>query len=399
MTDTKYRVLVVASHPVQYASANFRLWAQHPGMDLTVLYVGLQGAEAAYDPGFGKVVQWDVPLLDGYRWLTLQPSEKVPGEVVQEGIKNFLKGQRFDAVVNFTGYRSKAFRESYRSARATGAAFLFGTDTWTLQPRDRSNLKLLFKKLAWRFVFRLADQVIVTSTPGKRMMTGLGFPESRIALVHNVVNNEWWMQRADQADRNAFREKLGIGPDAAIALFCAKLQEWKRPQDLLKAFASARAANAFVVIAGDGPQRTQLEALAQQLSIGDRVRFLGFQNQSQLPDVYSASDLLVLPSEYEPFGLVVNEAMCCGCPVAVSDQVGAKEDLIVQGKTGFVFSCGDVPALTELLKQAFADLARLRAMGAAARERIRTWSPRENTEAMFAAIEKAVRIRQNKSSA
>jgi hypothetical protein len=60
---------------------------------------------------------------------------------------------------------------------------------------------------------------------------------------------------------------------------------------------------------------------------------------------------MVLPSEYEPFAVVVNEASCCGCPVAASDRVGATTDLIAPVNPDFVFPCGDIPALTELLQK------------------------------------------------
>ena len=74
-----------------------------------------------------------------------------------------------------------------------------------------------------------------------------------------------------------------------------------------------------------------------ELGLEDRVRFLGFLNQSQLPSAYCAADLFVLPSLFEPFGLVVNEAMLCGLPVAVSDRVGARFDLVRPDENGYVF--------------------------------------------------------------
>ena len=67
----------------------------------------------------------------------------------------------------------------------------------------------------------------------------------------------------------------------------------------------------------------RLQREAEELKVADRVRLLGFVNQSELPSVYRSSDVLVLPSEYEPFGVVVNEALLCGCVAAVSDRVGA----------------------------------------------------------------------------
>ena len=106
-----------------------------------------------------------------------------------------------------------------------------------------------------------------------------------------------------------------------------------------------KVANALLVIAGEGPLRAELESQATALGIAARVRFLGFVNQSQLPAVYTSADLMVLPSEYEPFAVVVNEAMCCGCPVAASDHVGAARDLVAPVRQEFVYRCGDVAAL------------------------------------------------------
>jgi glycosyltransferase involved in cell wall biosynthesis len=98
----------------------------------------------------------------------------------------------------------------------------------------------------------------------------------------------------------------------------------------------------------------------------------------------------VLPSEYEPFGLVINEGMLCGCPVIVSDRVGARSDLVIENETGFVYPCGDIEALTSLLRNAFESGNRLKLMGKAARARTLQWSPEMNVEATQKAIEMAI---------
>ena len=79
---------------------------------------------------------------------------------------------------------------------------------------------------------------------------------------------------------------------ALVVLFCAKLQPWKRPQDLLRAFAQVVDANAYLVFAGEGPLRSELESESRSLGRRDKVRFLGFVNQSGLPETYTASDIL-----------------------------------------------------------------------------------------------------------
>jgi len=106
-----------------------------------------------------------------------------------------------------------------------------------------------------------------------------------------------------------------------------------------------------------------------------------------LPAVYVASDVLVLPSQYDAFGLVLNEAMLCGRPVIASDRVGARHDLVREGETGYTFKCGDVDALAERLTQIFRDPQDLERMGQAARRRMETWSPGQFAESMVQAVE------------
>jgi glycosyltransferase involved in cell wall biosynthesis len=101
------------------------------------------------------------------------------------------------------------------------------------------------------------------------------------------------------------------------------------------------------------------------------VTFAGFLNQSEIVRAYVAADCLVLPSDAgETWGLVVNEAMACGLPAIVSDQVGCGPDLVTEGVTGSIFPMGDLGALAQRLITFSGNPAALRAMGANARERV-----------------------------
>ncbi len=221
-------------------------------------------------------------------------------------------------------------------------------------------------------------------------MRSLGVAEDRITLTPYCVDNDWWAAHSAQVDRAAVRSVWRVEPDSTIVLFCAKLQPWKRPGDLLEAFAAAGISSAVLVFAGDGPLRQTLYQRALDLGIADRVRFLGFVNQSALPAVYTAADLMVLPSEYEPFAVVVNEASCCGCPVAASDRVGATTDLIAPVNPDFIFPFGDVPALTELLQRTLSDPSELARRGQDSLRRMHSWSTRENISGVLEAVERAL---------
>ncbi len=393
MPDRRLRVLAVATHPVQYQVPLFRRMAAREDLELRVAYCSLRGAEAAHDPEFGATVKWDVPLLDGYSWV--QVPNRGSGAETFFGLRNsglwkLIRDGKFDAVLCYASYVRATFWIAYFAAKVSGAAFLFGTDTTTLTPLDGRMWKRRVKRVVWPLLFRLADQVIVPSSGSRELMRALGLPDERVTLTPYVVDNDWWLAQSARVDRAAVRASWGAAPDDAVILFCAKLQPWKRPLDLLQAFAKANISKALLVFAGEGPLRAGLESEAAALGIAGRVRFLGFVNQTQLPAIYTGADLMVLPSVYDAFGVVVNEAMLCGCPVIASDHVGAARDLIADGRTGFVYPCGQVDALAVLLQRALANRAQLLELGRAARVRMETWSPRENIEATLEAVSRGV---------
>lgn len=391
------RVLVVASHPVQYASPLFRLYALDPRLEILVAYCSMQGASRQVDRDFGVEVKWDVPLLEGYPWAVIPNRSWRPRlgsffGLFNPGIWNLIRRGNFDAVVFLTGYVYATFWMGLAAAKLSRTVVLFGTDAHDLAPRDNSSWKRWIKKLIWPQFFRLADVVIIPSSGSATMIRSLGIPEERIVMTPYCVDNEWWLAESKRADPEDVRRRWGVPKDALVVLFCAKLQAWKRPQDVLRAFARADSPNAHLVFCGDGALRSTLESEARSLGVSDRVRFLGFVNQSGLPETYTASDILVLPSEYEPFGVVVNEAMLCRCPVIVSDRVGARFDLVREGETGFVFPMGDVGTLSALLREVLRSPERMRRMGEAARERLASWSPPQNLEALVVALDRGIQL-------
>ncbi len=390
------RLLIVAPHVVQYSSPLFREMAQHPKLDLLVAYCSMQGAESGVDPGFGVKVSWDTPLLEGYRWTHIsnrawRPGSDHFGGLLNPGLWPVIRDGGFDAVL-ICGYYFASAWIAIVAAKFYGVPIIFVTDSHGLQSwRAQSMWKLRLKKQLLRRIFSLANAVAVSSSGGVEYLKSLGFPAERVVLAPTAVNNGWWQQQAARVDRVAVREEWSIPAAARVVLFCAKLQPWKGPIDLLEAFARANVENSYLAYAGDGPSRSNLESRAVELGVADRVRFLGFLNQSQLPSAYRAADLFVLPSLFEPFGLVVNEAMLCGLPVVVSDRVGAKFDLVRPNETGEVFPAGDIDALAAILRKILPDSAMRKQMGAIGARRMETWSPCEYVEGFVRAIDVASR--------
>ena len=389
---TRRRILFLSSHVIQYSSPLFRRMAQDPRLDLQIAYCTLQGTTPSIDPEFGVEVAWDTPVLDGYPWVHLPNYSPFPGlgrffGLLNPSVWKVIRNGHFDSVI-LPGYFYGTAWIALAAAKWTGIPVFFLTDSHGLRSwKAQSSWKLRFKKWLVKRIFSLASAVMVSSSGGVEYLKSLGFPRDHIFLIPSAVDNEWWTERASNADRGAVRASWKIPAEASVTLFCAKLQVWKGPMDLLESFARANVPDSYLVFAGDGPERSNLERRAGELCVAARTRFLGFVNQSQLPSTYCAADLFVLPSLYEPFGLVVNEAMLCGLPVAVSDRVGAKFDLVRPGENGYVFPAGNVDALTEILRQILPDPKRRARMGAAARRRMETWSPREYTDSVVRAVQ------------
>lgn len=169
MKQGRYRVLLVCSHPVQYAAPVFRQMSQDPRLEILVAYCSLQGAEPGVDPGFGVEVVWDIPLLEGYPWALVPNKSPRPGierflGLVNSGLWKLVRTGGFDAVVSYTGYAYASFWITTAAAKISGTPLLFGTDATTLLPRDGKRWKLWVKRFLLPAVFRLADTAIAPST-------------------------------------------------------------------------------------------------------------------------------------------------------------------------------------------------------------------------------------------
>jgi glycosyltransferase involved in cell wall biosynthesis len=223
-----------------------------------------------------------------------------------------------------------------------------------------------------------------------------GVTEEKLFEMPYAVDNDFFQARAAQArpNRHALRNSLGLEPDRPIILFAGKLQDHKGAMDLLEAYIrmspDARTdPNPYLLFVGSGPQQEKLQLRAESTGFNS-IRFLGFQNQTQLPALFDLCDLFVLPSRREPWGLVVNEAMNAAKPVVVSDVAGCAPDL-VSDENGWTFRAGDVTSLHKVMSTALADVKRLEAMGKRSLDRISRYTYQKDVEGLMTAVDWSLR--------
>ncbi len=398
-SPSRRRVLILASHVVPYGSSGYRLFAQDPRLDILVAYCSMQGAESGVDPEFEREIQWDEPLLEGYPWIYVPNKSLRPGVARFFGLWNpglwrLIRDGGFDAIVIYTGYMYLTFWLSVLAAKSRRVPVLISSDSTTIQSRDGSRWKKWIKPFVLGRVYRAIDVLMAPSPAIGELALRLGMPKERIAVIDSGMNKEDWIARAARFDRKAVREAWNIPVDAPVVFYCAKLQPWKRPLDLLRAFAKAAVPGAYLVYAGDGPQRADLERETLDLGISERVRILGFVNLSQLPGLYKASDLFVLPSEYDPCPLVVPEAMLSGLPVILSDAILGRLDMIYSGRSGYTYPCGDSQCLAAILKNVLSAPDLLEHLKEGVRRQMESWQSSDFLDSWISAIDTAKQIVQ-----
>jgi len=173
---------------------------------------------------------------------------------------------------------------------------------------------------------------------------------------------------------------LQAAPDGVLRLlFAGELCERKGVDLLLRALGtSGIAAESWkLAVVGGGPDRGVLERLARNLGIADRVDFAGVVDRNRMGTVYGGADVLVLPSRFDGWGAVLNEAMEHGLAIVASDAVGAAHTLVEKQVNGFVFPSEDVDALAACLDRLANEPGLCAAMRRASRERIEQFRPAE----------------------
>ena len=224
MPDARYRVLAVATHPVQYMTPIFRRMAAHPALDLQVAYCTLRGAEAVHDPEFGANIQWDVPLLDGYSWSEILNRGSDENPTLASSIPAY--GTSFTAEISMPsslslGYRNATFWLARIAATFSKTAFLFGTDATTLASRDGRAWKTTIKRILWPASSGLPTKAIVPSSGSLDLMLSAGLPAERVTLTPYSVDNDWWIRHSAQVDCGAVR--AGWGPHRTMLSSCSVL--------------------------------------------------------------------------------------------------------------------------------------------------------------------------------
>jgi glycosyltransferase involved in cell wall biosynthesis len=376
------RVAAVFPEPTPYRAPLLDRVAELPELDLSVIYAADTVAERTWrvEPGHSAIYLGGVRVPGAKRLL----HHDYP---VTPGIAAALGRARPDVVV-VSGWSTFSSQAAIAWCRLKGVPYVLVVESHDEGPR--SGWRRGVKSAVVPPVVRGASGALVTGALARRSLVARGAAPDRIHVFANTVDVDEFGRSADRLapHRRRLREELGAAPDDIVVLSVGRLAPEKGMDDLVEAVAAASDPRLLLVVAGEGPERERLEALARER--GARLALTGDRPWERITELYAAADVFALLSSREPWGVVVNEAAACGLPLVLSDRVGAAHDLLRNGENGFLVQAHDVPAAVEAIRRLGADSALRAAFGGRSREVARDWGYGPSVDGFHAAVREAV---------
>lgn len=359
------KLAIVTTHPIQYhVPWLVRLMEKH--IRIKVFYTWEQSGDGlVYDPGFGKEIRWDIPLLEGYEYKFVKNISRRPGTEHFMGIINPSLNEEIaawgpDALLVF-GWNFHSHLKCLRYFHNKIPVFFRG-DSVLLH--EKWGLRRLARRALLTWVYRHVDYALYVGTHNKAYFLKHGLRPSQLVFSPQAIDIDRFSGQNDYFTSHAevWKKDLGIPDHHLTVVYAGKMTSVKNPDFVLDLAAACRELPISFIMVGNGYLKEPLQERAKD---NKQVHFLDFQNQRIMPVVYRLGDVFIMPSLSETWGMGINEAMACGRPVMASDKVGCAADLVLENKTGITFRLHDIDKCKTFLERLYQDRQRCQQMGAA----------------------------------
>ena len=347
------KLAIISSHPIQYNAPLFALMAENGLFELKVFYTwGEESIKPKYDPDFDRVVEWDIPLLNGYQYQFVKNVAKNRGShhffgIDNPGLIEDIESWGADFVWVW-GWSFKSHLKVIRHFHGKIPVWFRG-DSTLLDDSNSPIWKQLLRKILLSWVYKKVDLAFYVGDNNKNYFLQHGLTANESIHAPHAIDNARFSDWNEEFERDltVWKESLGISQNDLVVLFVGKLEPKKNPKFILDLAARLPSQKFKFLIVGDGVLG---DGLKQKAKDDNRILFLPFQNQTKMPSVYRLGDVLVLPSlgPGETWGLAMNEAMACGIPILGSTKCGGSIDLI-DDSCGLIFDPKDFNSVVKKL--------------------------------------------------
>ncbi len=368
------KLAIITTHPIQYYAPVFKLLHERQKIHIKVFYTRGQNA-GTYDQAFGKTIDWDIPLLDGYpyEWVqntAVEPSSYRYKGIITPGLIKQVEEWQTDAVL-FFGWAYHSHLKAMRYFKGRIPVYFRGDSTLLNEPRG---LKKILRSVFLKWVYTHVDHAFYVGTNNKAYFKKFGLKDKQLTFTPHAIDNSRF-ESDHSREAHEFRLSLNVKPGDILILYAGKFIALKNVELLISAFIKLQRNNVYLLLVGNGIKEQLLKEMAANSNMAGNIHFLDFKNQSAMPTLYQCADLFCLPSLIsESWGLAINEAMACGKAILVSDKVGCAIDLVKKGSNGDIFESGNENSLVNSLDQLTRTKTGLAEMGKNSALTIKDWS-------------------------
>ena len=339
----KKKLAIVTTHPIQYQVPLFKKITYLNKFEADVYFASKQGLRSKYiDKEFKKKINWNIDLTSGYKYFFSKENNNDINNFFLsfKNLKENLFKKKYDAIL-LLGWNNILYLKSFILARIYNTPIILRVET---NSKNKINFfKKIIKNIILSFFFKYIDYFLYIGKSNREFFLELGVDKKKLFAAPYSVDNSFFANKKDIKNtvNKRFKKK--------IILFVGKFISRKNGKEFLNLAFLFKNFNEYkFVMIGEGNEKKSYFAYIKKNKL-ENVKILGFKNQKELREIYREAFLLIVPSKYETWGLVINEAMASDLPVICTSNCSGSRDLIKNGSNGFIYNLKDLNFLKNLI--------------------------------------------------
>lgn len=338
--NNNMKILYILPHPIQYQTPLINYLSAN-GIDIIVGYKSNISSKSFYDDGFQKKIKWGKNILKGHDYFFNKDSKNIFSSIFDQKIIKIILSDKEIKFIWVHGSKN-IFNILIILISKLLNKKVFLREENTLESKKRNFINIFLNKIFYFLINPFIDQYLAIGKKNYKYYIFNNINKKKIRFVPYVVDNNFFS--SDNFIKKTYKE--------INFLFVGKFHKNKGISMLLEAFKEISSKNRKILnkiklkLVGHGILFNEIK----KYILNEKLKFIkltNFQSQKKLKYIYQKTDILILPSIYEPWGLVINEALNAGNAIICSDRVGAVGDLVINNKNGFVFKSNDKKSLIE----------------------------------------------------
>jgi len=334
------KILYILPHPIQYQTPLINYLSAN-GIDIIVGYKSNISSKSFYDDGFQKKIKWGKNILKGHDYFFNKDSKNIFLSIFDQKIIKIILSDKEIKFIWVHGSKN-IFNILIILISKLLNKKVFLREENTLESKKRNFINIFLNKIFYFLINPFIDQYLAIGKKNYKYYIFNNINKKKIRFVPYVVDNNFFS--SDNFVKKTYK-KINF-------LFVGKFHKNKGIRVLLEAFKEISSKNRKILnkiklkLVGNGILFNEIK----KYILNEKLKFIkltNFQSQKKLKYIYQKTDILILPSIYEPWGLVINEALNAGNAIICSDRVGAVGDLVINNKNGFIFKSNDKKSLIE----------------------------------------------------